>query len=276
MCTEVKQIRCESQCDCLQCTQVISMTNFSRRLKLILISFITLSLGAIGIFTWTYFDQKNPPEVVNPTKDLLVQYSRQWGLGDEVIVHVSHDREYIWYVDQGSTGFANSSNCGPTSVEMVSRWYNPAKIALSSDLRKKYHPMGGWWYGADIENALSDTSIPFEVVPITLAEELVDLLDLGNILIVNNNMELISRNSNQSQRTGRFYEGVTGHYFVVKGYARVDHKLYFEVYDPFSMSLIYADTTYMGKNRYYLSDDLILSMEQWYPFVYVIAPMKNE
>jgi hypothetical protein len=46
--------------------------------------------------------------------------------------------------------------------------------------------------------------------------------------------------------------------------------LYFEVYDPSSLEQKYLDGNFIGKNRYYLADEVINSMGEDNPYPYIM------
>lgn len=70
-----------------------------------------------------------------------------WGLGKKVTESISNNRDYEWYVDQLTTGSQAHINCGPTSIEMASKWKNKNSTLKAQDIRKNYLNDG---YGADI------------------------------------------------------------------------------------------------------------------------------
>ena len=43
---------------------------------------------------------------------------------------VHNDRNYNWYIDQGNTGWASNSNCGPSSSVMVEKWFHILQIFI--------------------------------------------------------------------------------------------------------------------------------------------------
>ncbi|MCK7487717.1 MAG: hypothetical protein MZU97_21115 [Bacillus subtilis] len=96
------------------------------------------------------------------------------------------------------------------------------------------------------------------------AADLIDAIDAGRIVLINNDMSKIPYNDNVESRVNRFYTGVTGHYLLVKGYLITDTFTYFEVYDPFNGSSYYADASPRGLNRFYESEALVQSILQWY------------
>lgn len=207
----------------------------------------------------------------------LRQNVQSWGLGNIVLTYKSLDKDYDWYNDQFSSSLHPSVNCGPASIEMVGRFIYDDYAFSTNDLRQKFNPLGGWWYGTDIEGALDLSEIEYAYTYIEDADSLKAIIDRGHIAILNNNMSFIPRNFNLDQRTNRFYGGVTGHYFVLKGYVETDQGTYFEVYDPYSYFMTYENTDIpKGKNRYYESFALMQSLTSWFRTAYEITGPKTD
>jgi hypothetical protein len=202
---------------------------------------------------------------------LLRQNVKAWGLGNIVLKYKTNDRDYEWYKDQLSSTLHPTVNCGPTSVEMVGRFLDQNFEYTTDYFRSLFNSHGGWWYGSDIESALEISSISFRYTYIQDENTLKQIIDQGHIAILNNDMSLIPRNMRTHERTNRFYGGVTGHYFVLKGYVETDLGTFFEVYDPYSYFMTYeVDGTLKGKNRYYESAALLNSLKNWYSFAFEI------
>lgn len=196
-----------------------------------------------------------------------------WGLEGTVTEAVCNDRPYFWYVDQGNTGTYSNVNCGPSSVTMCAKWYNPNYIDGAEKAREEYRPTGGWWYPQDINSFLNAHKIAYRQVTFSSVETLKNELKNGRIAILNPDMYYISYNSSSTQRVGKYYQSSStgsGHYIVVKGYVQTDSKLYFEVYDPWSLGMSYLDRTRKGMDRYYTGDDVFQSCLVWYNTLVVI------
>lgn len=201
--------------------------------------------------------------------------SVEWGLGSSITKYVTNDREYEWYVDQRTTGDYWEVNCGPTSIEMAGRWSNERFTYTAEDARASYRPTGGWWYDSDIQGALAQFSIPNASSTIETSDDMTVLLDDGKILLVNPDMSRITYQKSSTVHVGRYYQNVTGHYIIVKGYIIADQKTYFEVYDPWSVGVTYDNGVLKGKNRYYSATSLTESLLSWWPTVYAISPVNN-
>jgi len=246
-----------------------------RRLWLLVI--ITLTLITAGLSFHLLTNNNPPDETIDPADHQRYLYanSQQWGLGKNITAYKTNDRDYLWYFDQADSGIHSGNNCGPSSIQMVGKWVNKDFSMVAEDIRKDFRPLGGWWYGEDINGALEKYNIVYQMKTIEDKYDLMFIIDAGNIAIINNNMDVITRNTDEKQRTNRFYDYVTGHYFVLKGYVIVDNKTYFEVYDPNNWGATYEDGTPKGQNRYYEAETLLASILQWYNQAVIIYPKAN-
>ncbi len=205
-------------------------------------------------------------------QDLLEAHLKAWKLGNNLIFYAGSNRSYDWYIDQAHTGKHASSNCGPTSVAMASKWADASFEGTPEESRKKFRPDGGWWYNEDIENSLKSLNVAYDSVSIDDAYTLRGIIDSGRIAIINNSMGYITRETDENAHTNRFYSFDSGHYLILKGYVLVDQTTYFEVYDPNNWDMAYEDGTPMGKDRYYEASVFMASIENWYPYAIVIKP----
>jgi hypothetical protein len=242
-----------------------------------LLGLIVLTLITAGLSFALLSNKEKPNEQIDPSDHQRNLYanSQVWGLGKNITSYKSNDRDYMWYFDQADSGIHSGNNCGPSSIQMVGKWVDKDFNLSAEDIRKDFRPLGGWWYGEDINGSLDKYKIVYQMKTIEDKYDLMFIIDAGNIAIINNNMDVIRRNANENQRTNRFYDYVTGHYFILKGYVIVDNKTYFEVYDPNNWGATYEDGTLKGQNRYYEADTLLASMLQWYNQAVVIYPKAN-
>lgn len=197
----------------------------------------------------------------------------EWGLEGSVVQTVSNDRPYNWYIDQGDTGTYSSVNCGPSSATMCAKWFNPEYLAGAEAAREEYSPTGGWWYAKDIDAFLTAHKISYRKVQFATAETLKNEIANGNIAILNPDMYYFTYNSNNTQRVNKYYQSSgtgSGHYLVVKGFVQTDSKLYFEVYDPWSLGKTYLDMTRKGMDRYYTGEETLKACQVWYSTLVVI------
>lgn len=206
-------------------------------------------------------------------------YTNQYGLGGFLSVSRSNNRYYDWYIDQAYTGTHSAVNCGPASVTMAARWSDFSFSKTAQDARNAYRSDGGWWFTSDISNYLSDNSIPGYIVMLASSESettaiLMSHLDNGRIYILCVDMYYVRKEKNTSFRVDRFYEAGAegwGHFIVVKGYRKVDGKVYFEVYDPFSYDVSYTNGALKGRDRYYRSEDIFMATSKWWNYAIVVT-----
>jgi hypothetical protein len=239
-----------------------------------LLGLLSLLLIITGISLQLLNNKETPSEIIDPADHQRNLYAnvQNWGLGKNISTYKSNDRDYLWFFDQADSGIHSGNNCGPSSIQMVGKWLDKNFKLTAEDIRKDFRPLGGWWYGEDINGSLEKYKIVYQEKTIKDKYDLMFIIDAGNIAIINNNMDVIPKNANENQRTNRFYDYVTGHYFILKGYVIVDNKTYFEVYDPNNWGATYTDGTPKGLNRYYESEVLLNSMLQWYDKAVIIYP----
>ena len=203
---------------------------------------------------------------------LLEAHLKTWKLGNTLILYAGSNRTYDWYLDQAHTGDHSMSNCGPTSVAMAAKWADASFEGTAEDARDAFRPDGGWWYNADIEGSLTLYNVDYDAVMIEDINTLRSIIDSGYIAIINNSMGYIARETDAEAHVNRFYDFDSGHYLILKGYALVDDRTYFEVYDPNNWDMTYEDGTPMGKDRYYEASVFMDSINNWYPYAIVIKP----
>ena len=205
-------------------------------------------------------------------------YSYDWGLGHILRKAGNSDHDYSWYIDQGGTDPFSTLNCGPTSVTMAIKWADSGFTKTPMDARQKYESAGGWWFTYDIDNYLSDNSIPHAIVPLPAgAEQSRDLwarqIDSGRVIILCIDMNYIRSNTVPAYHTDKFYATNPGwgHFFVIKGYQQVDNAFYMEVYDPYSLGSTNEDGSLKGKNRFYTYKDVYDAASNWWNYAFVVA-----
>lgn len=190
---------------------------------------------------------------------------------------VSNNRDYEWYIDQGDTGVARGSNCGPSSVAMVAKWYDKDFSVTSEQMRTEMTPGDyGWWYTTTISNSLMHYNIPFvlDYMKKVSEENIINEIDKGNIIILCIDTTYLTYESDMNSHYGKFYSYSGGHFLIVKGYEITKDNTYFEVYDPNSFGSLYENGDNMGKDRYYLSQELVLSANNWWNYyISIQAPV---
>jgi len=202
---------------------------------------------------------------------------KRWGLGTELQEYVSLDRDYDWYIDQHNTGKYGKSNCSVTCVVMTKKWCykdykkttEEARAAVVS-LREahdkvyghnKYGTYRNYFNNNLIENGIK---VSEEYNKNVTEEKLINNIKEGKIIISSLRNSAFSGNENSIERVHKY--GVKGggvlgnHSIILKGYAKVDDKLYFEVYDPYNCRMKYSDGTPMYMNRYYLAEQVVKGM----------------
>jgi hypothetical protein len=210
-------------------------------------------------------------------KTRLYNNSELWGLG-KIKKYLSNDIDIDWYEDQASTGEYKDMNCVPSSLAMAINWHNEKIVTNGEEVRnnyiEKYNLKGGWNFLA-AKNYLKDKEVPFKYFEgnENMESNIISWLDQGNIFIIITMMDKISVNIGNFLRTGSHSVKVNdiGHSFIIKGYLiNEEDDLYFEVYDPSSLEQKYLDGNFIGKNRYYLADEVINSMGEDNPYPYIM------
>lgn len=193
------------------------------------------------------------------------------GLGKYETEKVSNNRDYEWYIDQAETGKYNYENCGPTSATMAIKWSDQSFQKTAEDARNTYRSNGGWWSTLDIVNYLDKYKVKNYISSDIEESSMKDEIKNGNILLLCIDSNYITYNNDPNVHVGRYYAYGGGHFIIVKGYRVVDGKTYFEVYDPNSWYEVYENGVKKGKDRYYSSEDIKKSMEEWWPCMVVIS-----
>ncbi len=184
---------------------------------------------------------------------------------------VHNNRNYNWYIDQGYTGWASDSNCGPSSSVMAEKWYNPNANATAEMARNRYPMNGGWWSTNTVSQYLNDEGVPNRTVYYSGENTLTSVLDRGNIAIICVNTGYIGFNNNPYSNIGRFYQYEGGHFLIVKGYVYQNNRLYFEVYDPNNWGETYSNGQPKGKDRLYPANEVSTSINRWWNNIIVIG-----
>ncbi|MGD2033469.1 MAG: hypothetical protein PVF73_00320 [Bacteroidales bacterium] len=201
--------------------------------------------------------------------------ARKWGLGRELEYELSNNTAYEWYMDQMNTGPFSGINCGPTVVTMAIKWVDQAFDETPEDARNTYRPEGGWWYTSDIINYLNLYDVNNYTIGIPHCDSLAAELEDGNIFILCLDMYYLSLSLADEWHVDKFYAANTvdwGHFILIKGYKRVDDKILYETYDPYSFGDCYADQTLKGRDRYYRSEELDVATNIWWDYAIVVSP----
>jgi len=205
-------------------------------------------------------------------------YSYDYGLGRFILNSTVNDRDYDWYRDQGNTGVFSSVNCGPTSVTMAINWADSTFTGTPQQARAAYHPEGGWWYTDNINAYLNDHNIIHAIIPLSSdpAESrdiLEKQLDAHRIIILCVDMNFVRLQISTKQRIDKFYTTSPGwgHFFVIKGFQKMENDTYFQVYDPYSFGATYSDGTIRGQSRFYRFEDIASATSNWWNYAFTIV-----
>ena len=183
-------------------------------------------------------------------------------------------RPYEWYRSQMDTGPASRNNCGPTCVSMVIKYCNThdVNVSLIRDIRPKEN---GWWYASDISYALNYYGIPNTIRSLSSDRDLLQALSRGSLVLACLDMSLITEQSEDAEaRYHRFYQGVTGHFLLLKGYT--DRQEWIIAYDSNNWKNdYYLNRAPKGRDRFYRAGEIVASMKKWWPYFFEIFGRKN-
>ena len=186
-----------------------------------------------------------------------IEIDEELGLGKVETQRVSNDRDYEWYIDQLDTGDNYKNNGGLTTALMAAKWAIKDKEFTVDDARRLYYPGGDKWDIYTIEGYLNSNKIETKLIEELTITTLKKLIEDGNIAILNVDCKKIPFNSNDNNVVNRFDNTLKENFIVVKGYRVVDGKLYFEIYDPYSLGRKYKNGLVKGRDRYYSGESLI-------------------
>jgi hypothetical protein len=178
---------------------------------------------------------------------------------------VDLDRDYDWYRSQMNTGSDSRSNCGPASVSMSIKYIQERNVGVE-DVRNDAGGPKGWWSMYNVTAALSRYNIGYNVVPLLYREQLFSSLSAGHLVIVCLNMSALTREPKNSEtRQNRFYDGVTGHFIILKGYTA--DRQWFLAYDSNTWAHdYYEDGSPKGKDRLYSIGEVLAAVQSWNPY----------
>jgi hypothetical protein len=173
-------------------------------------------------------------------------------------------RDFDWYKTQMDSGPAARNNCGPACVSMAAKYAQRKDIGVDA-LRNVFYVNGGWWYSAEVKNALTYLNINYNTIPLLYKEQILASLSNGHLVIICLNMSILSKEERRTEtRYNRYYDHVTGHFLVLKGYT--EGKQWLIAYDPNNWGNdFYPDGTPKGKDRLYNIDEVFNAMKAWNP-----------
>lgn len=177
----------------------------------------------------------------------------------------SYEPPYNWYKTQFATGI--NGNCGPASVAMAIHWATGEDVPVEKVRSEIGIPhRDGAINFSHMFPSFKKRRINASHTFVNNPGDVKNIIDRGNIAIVVFKTRNISKTKGDVKKNliGRYYDDLTGHYCIIKGYT-LDGK-YFIVYDPIPSDWSenkarYADGVSMiGKNRYYLVSELFKTM----------------
>lgn len=204
---------------------------------------------------------------------------RQLGLGYVLNKEHSNNVDYKWYIDQGDTGKYSLVNCAPSVVTMALKWCDENFDKTTVDARNRYPWDGLEWHTSIMFRYLNDYKAKNYAVSPVNTSVIVDELEAGHIIILCMDMYNITDAICERWRVGKFYKKEVaggGHAILVKGYKKVDGKFFYEVYDPWSLGRRYADGTFKGEDRYYLSQEVDFACNRYWNYALIISRDKTK
>jgi hypothetical protein len=207
-----------------------------------------------------------------------------YGMGKFLQSQKSLNRSYSYYFDQYNTGIHQYINCGPTVTAMAMHWGDSTYRELPEYVRGQIRPEGGWWYTSDIYAFLRQQGLTPNYVPLPktytekmYTQRLMEVLDAGYLAVLCLDMHYIRKNATLEQKTNRFYDAAApgwGHFLLVKGYRELDNAVWFEIHDPYSIGMHYADGKLKGENRFYSPAELKKATDIWWEYL-ITVPQKG-
>lgn len=235
-------------------------------------------------FNFTVVSEDELVRVPWQVRSVNNDYTETWGMGGFLSRELSLNKPYEWYIDQSRTGTHSDYNCAPSCVVMAAHWQDADCPYTVEDARGLYRSSGGGWLTYDIDKCLTDLDTEHQVISLSdyrdeSVQILVDHLEDGNIILVAIDVHYLEDSFEPEIRINKYYETIqlgTGHCIVLKGYKVVDGITYFEVYDPIGYEYRYSDGSFMGKDRYYTSDDIYTAAFASWNYAFVIQKANNK
>ena len=172
--------------------------------------------------------------------------------------------------------FGDLSNCGPMAALMALKYTkkNLPSTKLSSNIQnarksvQKDKESNRWWRISDIRKYFLHEDIKHTSLTVTDSESIKQQIDKNGVVIINVNMNTLSRGS----KIGKPYftlpfPGGWGHFLVIVGYKEIGKKLLFEIHDSFVKK---------GNNRSYYADDILSALKRYNPELLVVYNKQNE
>ena len=170
--------------------------------------------------------------------------------------------------------FGDVSNCGPISALMLEKYSKPELkiVNLSKKIEKARRIVSGrniktasnsWWRMDDVKKYLKKSNVSFTAkkIPRTLSFEdnekyMISVLDKGNVMLINVNMNDIPRGStvNKPYITFPLLGKAWGHYLVIVGYKKINGKVFFNIHDSYSVK---------GRNRLFNGFNIVKAIKHY-------------
>ena len=162
--------------------------------------------------------------------------------------------------------FGDTSNCGPLSALMLSKFVNGAKnytniraaideARMTVQKQNKKDINYRWWSFKDIKKFLSHQQVSCSEIDTknfryaqSKSSKIVNAVVDGNVVVINIDMNDLEKDA----EIGKFYGttklfGRWGHFLVIVGYKKVNGQLAYEIHDSYSGK---------GKNRLFYAKDI--------------------
>lgn len=162
------------------------------------------------------------------------------------------------------------SNCGPIAALMLSKFSK--RGALSKDLAsniqyarrsiQKNPNSNRWWRISDITKYFAQEGIKHRLISTQNKNTIKNQLDQNSAVIINVNMNNLSRGKNIGKPYFTFpFPGGWGHFLVIVGYKQMGGKLMYEVHDSYIKG---------GNNRLYDADEIQFALQRYNPKILVV------
>ncbi len=162
------------------------------------------------------------------------------------------------------------SNCGPIAALMLSKFSK--RGALSKDLMgniqyarrsiQRNPNSNRWWSIRDIKKYFTQEGIKHRLITSRSRDTIKNQLDKKSAVIINVNMNNLSRGKNIGKPYFTFpFPGGWGHFLVIVGYKQMGRKLMYEVHDSYIKG---------GNNRLYDADEIQFALQRYNPNILVV------
>lgn len=175
----------------------------------------------------------------------------------------------IQYYEQLDGNIQEKYNCGPAVLKMVFSIFDKKTEVSYEEIRKIAGNESKGLYTTEVKKALDAYKIPYSEKSYINPEQLIEIIDNGDIAILCIDMGEIEHIRTEECFWGKNTETLkTGHYILLTGYRYKEGKVYFEVLDPYNRK-IGTKYTYNPLN-YYESSCLEKAIKNWYTKVLII------